>query len=309
MRISNLEEQRTQILDLQRLGREMARQRTCLGSGQKLEQASDDPLLAVRSMDIRRRVGAQTIWLENIQELDSRLAVAETLVGRCVTLIREVYETLVHAHNDALGASDRKALAASVRAACDSFVAMINTRDTEGIYLFGGEQSFMPPVTRQSDGSLEETGGKGERVRVAVADDIVVESVDTADAVFFRVPEKTGAGVFSVLDFLTTMDELLSTSPADFHARLAEGINAANQVSEHLLLVRTALGGRLRQLDALGESQKQEKFYSERLLHQLEDLDYATSISRINQLEMATEAARKTLVQITRSSLFQAIQP
>ncbi|MCY4472798.1 MAG: hypothetical protein OXC07_08315 [Kistimonas sp.] len=321
MRISQMQEQRTQVGELQRLAVEMARERFRISSGRALEQACDDPLLSVRAMDVKRRLGTESIWLENIQELDSRLSLEETLLSRCIELLDDLYSTLMQAHNGAMSPSDTAALAASVRAAYDSFITTINTHDTEGIYLFGGARSFTPPVTLAPDGAVQENHDQGGPVQIMVAQGLWMDGVDTAESVFFRIPieERTPScpqvsvieGItFSVLTLLSTAEAvLLDSSAADFQQRLVGCMTLGRQASSHLLKVQTALGGRMKRLEQLTASQRQIQLYSQRLLGQLQDLDYPASIARINQLEMATEAARKTLAHISQASFFQQIQP
>jgi flagellar hook-associated protein 3 FlgL len=71
-----------------------------------------------------------------------------------------------------------------------------------------------------------------------------------------------------------------------------------------VLSVRTALGARLRELDALGAQAADETLLHQQELSRLVDLDYAEGASRLAQQQLTTQAAQQSYLRLTSLSLF-----
>jgi flagellar hook-associated protein 3 FlgL len=71
-----------------------------------------------------------------------------------------------------------------------------------------------------------------------------------------------------------------------------------------VLSVRTALGARLRELDALGSQAADETLLHQQELSRRVDLDYAEGASRLAQQQLTTQAAQQSYLRLTSLSLF-----
>jgi flagellar hook-associated protein 3 FlgL len=86
--------------------------------------------------------------------------------------------------------------------------------------------------------------------------------------------------------------------------RLGESIAALDRALDNTLRVRATVGSQLLEIDALGNAASEKNLQYEKRLSELQDLDYADAISRLNKQQLQLEAAQKSFVQITGLSLF-----
>ena len=98
------------------------------------------------------------------------------------------------------------------------------------------------------------------------------------------------------------------TRSASAAARIGNGINTGlqnvDQALEHVLLARSDVGAKLRELDVLSASNDGTKLQLDQTVSRLEDLDYNAALSHFAQQQTALTAAQKSFIQVTGLSLF-----
>ena len=112
----------------------------------------------------------------------------------------------------------------------------------------------------------------------------------------------------------TTLKQLIATLQAPggsgaASARLGNGINAGlqniDQALEHVLLARSDVGAKLRELDVLADKNDATGLQQDQTVSRLEDVDYNAALSHFAQQQTALTAAQKSFLQVTGLSLFQ----
>ena len=71
-----------------------------------------------------------------------------------------------------------------------------------------------------------------------------------------------------------------------------------------MLQVRSEIGARLSSLDAAESAREDQKVELNRMKSELEDLDYAEAITRMNQQLVGLQAAQASYMRIAQLSLF-----
>jgi flagellar hook-associated protein 3 FlgL len=127
-------------------------------------------------------------------------------------LIHGVRELLVQGNSDTLGAEDRRALAEVLGQRLDALLALANTRDGSGEYLFAGFQSGTRPFAMDGQGQVLYLGDQGQRM-LEIGPGVSVPMTDSGEAVFQRV--RSGNGTFvTAADPANTGSGSISTGQA-----------------------------------------------------------------------------------------------
>jgi flagellar hook-associated protein 3 FlgL len=126
----------------------------------------------------------------------------------------------------------------------------------------------------------------------------------------FNVKSSSNQSIFTTLnDLLTTLST--TGAGASGQANLTNGLNAANNSIDNalsnLLEVRASVGTRLKEIDVLDSAGDDLNIQYTEVMHQLQDIDLAETISSFTQQQMTLEAAQKAFTQVSRLSVFNYI--
>ena len=73
---------------------------------------------------------------------------------------------------------------------------------------------------------------------------------------------------------------------------------------DNVLTVRSSVGSRLQELDALDVTGDSRTLFDKSYLSDLQDLDYASAIAEFYQRQSALQASQQTFVKIQQIALF-----
>ena len=127
----------------------------------------------------------------------------------------------------------------------------------------------------------------------------------------FTVETSRNQSVFDTLQNLIAIaGTQIPVSPAGntaFMNLLTQQISALDQSLDNVLRVQASVGARMNEIDALQSAASDlDLQYSERLSN-LQDLDYAKTISDLSRQQLQLEAAQQSFVRVTSLSLFDLI--
>jgi len=169
---------------------EMARTQQQLSSGVKLTQAKDDPVGMATAQRLDHLKAALTQYDSNALRVDHRLRMQENALTDANDSLTRARELAIQANSGAVGADDRKAIAAEILQLRQNLLDIANRDDGNGRRLFAGTRDGVAPFT-DSAGGVTYNGDDG-RNSVEVAPDIAIVDGDPGSAVFVRV--RTGDG-------------------------------------------------------------------------------------------------------------------
>lgn len=164
-----------------------------LGSGRRLLTAADDPAAASQALGIQQALSSTTQYQANGNAVRARLGLTETALTGVGDLLQHVRTLAVQANNATQTNETRAAIAIEVRARLDELLALANTTDANGEYLFAGFQGKVQPFSRTAGGAYSYSGDQGQRyLQVGPTRQIAVG--DSGSAVFQAI--RNGNGVF-----------------------------------------------------------------------------------------------------------------
>lgn len=162
-----------------------------LATGQRVNRVSDDPVAAARIQELERAVSQQSGYVDNIGRAQQRLSIEENVLDAAGTVMRRVRELAVQASNDTTGNEGRQLIAVELRQRLDELVALGNSQNGEGEFIFSGAQSQTRPFV--SDAGVINYVGDSVQRELLIGPGTTIAEGDTGDAVLMRI--RNGNGV------------------------------------------------------------------------------------------------------------------
>lgn len=164
-----------------------------VASGRRILSPSDDPVAAARALEVTQAKEINAGQATVRDNAKSTLGLADSQLDSASSLLVRVRELAVQAGDAALSASDRRSVAIELRARFDELVALGNSTDGTGQYLFGGYQSGGKPFGGSVEDRVTYGGDDGVRT-LKVSDSRLLPISGSGNDIFMRV--QNGNGVF-----------------------------------------------------------------------------------------------------------------
>lgn len=110
----------------------------------------------------------------------------------------------------------------------------------------------------------------------------------------------------AITNLITTLDSQ-SGDKERFSYEIGKAITNLNNAEGRIIDVRSRLGAGLKLAEDQKSTNGEFKFFAQRSISNIEDLDYITAISELVQQQVALQAAQRSIVQVQRLSLFDFI--
>lgn len=311
MRISTSEFQRQAVQAMQDNQARLAKTRLQVATGRRILTPSDDPAGARRILELRQTIEQQRQYQRNGDAALDRLSLEESALEGVTTALQRVKELAVKAGGGALAAADRAAIATEVSEVLSEVLALANTRDAGGDYLFAGYRVDTAPFESSNAGGTTtfSYGGDDSGRRIQVGPSLRVLSADSGQSVFVDVPTQAGG----TRDLLSTVRSLVDAlqgaasgtlDEASFRSQLAASQGDLDLALEHVLTVRASVGARLNQIEAEQATAAEFELYAKESLSALEDLDYAEATGRLQLQLTILQASQQAFASVQGLSLF-----
>ncbi|WP_456373608.1 flagellar hook-associated protein FlgL [Thiolapillus sp.] len=297
MRISTAQWYRQGVDSMLRNQSELSRTQLQLASGQRLLSPADDPSAATRVLELDSMLTAVTQYSRNADMAESRLRREEDVLNGAGDILQRVRELAVRATNGSLSAGDRQAIAAEVRQHLDGLLALGNATDTNGEYVFGGYRTDAKPFADSGGGVYSYQGDQGQRL-LQIGSSRHVASNDPGDSIFMGIDDGAGGSTnaFAILhDFAVDLE---NNTPN------AATLTALDNAMDRVQGVRTRLGGRMNAIDNQRGINDSFSLVMQQNRSDLEDLDYAEAVSRLQQQQLILQASQQSFMKVEGLSLF-----
>jgi flagellar hook-associated protein 3 FlgL len=163
-----------------------------VASGRRMLTPADDPAASANALLVSQAEGTNAQFTVNRDAAKSATGMAEAVLQSVTTLLQDVKTKAVQAGNGALSASDRSSIAGELQGRLDQLVALANSTDGTGNYLFSGFQGKTIPFVNTSLG-VQYMADEGQRM-VQVSSSRKMATSDSGADIFMRI--KNGNGMF-----------------------------------------------------------------------------------------------------------------
>ena len=243
-----------------------------------------------------------TLALNQANQQDSQMSQLSDLANQ----LRQAITT-------AVGNNDGSTLMTTAQGIFDQAVQILNSKDTNGNYLYGGDKNDQPPVsaTSLSDLTTVASGaaafqngtipssvmvGDGQSVTVGMlASDIGTQLMQTLKDIADYDAGPDG-------NFGTNLD---ATQSSFLSGAIQTASGAANQINN----AAAANGNSYNQLQEASDNQTTMSNLFKGFVSNIEDVDMPTAITHLNQEQTALQASLEVTAQLNQISLLNYLNP
>jgi flagellar hook-associated protein 3 FlgL len=271
--------------------------------GKQILSPSAAPDQAAAIQRLKGEVQRQDSHTRTLEVAMRRYTAEETALSSSNDLLIRMKELGLQAANDTLATDDRKAIGMEMKALRDQLLSLGNTRDNSGNYLFSGTRVNTPAFTEDASGKVIYQGDQTQ-TRIPAGVERTVQFTRAGTDVFSRVVRDDGQAVV----FFDALDQMIAGVDNSQTQKIHQGVADLTQMHNNLTLAQAQNGSDQSvlqsQLDVLDETTLRIKS----TLSEIEDLDYAEAVTRMNKEMMALEAAMGSFSKISGLSLFDYIR-
>ena len=284
----------------------MAATQSQLSTGRKTSSPSDDPVSAIKVLDIQRQLSLSSQYKDNAATAESKLSSSEGIITSAVNIIQRIRELGVQGLSDTNSAQARKGIAEEINQLNESLLGLANSTDANGEYLFSGYQTNQKPFTSFVSGYVPASPGAGDGQRsVRIGDGYTVEINEPGNKVFVAAHDINGTqSVFETInDFVNDLNANTVGAASTNGAFLNNIDNALNATLD----ARTRIGARMNAVDQQRAVNDSVEASMQTMLSEVRDLDYAEAITRFNLQMTGLQASQQSFVKVQGLSLFNYI--
>lgn len=179
---------------LQKHSAEQAKLQEQLSSGRRMLTPSDDPIAAARVLDIGQSASINSQYSINSKAADSALSMTESTLAQIVGTIQNLQTLAVNAGNPSQTVAEKKMLASELQSNYQELLALANSTDGNGLYLFSGFQGATKPFGENGFGNVAYSGDEGQRL-VQISSGRQIPISENGNEVFRNI--KNGNGTFT----------------------------------------------------------------------------------------------------------------
>ena len=192
MRISTNMMYQSSTRSLQKVSERLDKASQQMSSGDKFSTAGEDPTGMSAKLSLNSKITAYKQYNTNGNLLDSSLTLEGTVLSSITTSMQSAYTLVQQSQNGSLSTSDRKSIASELEELQSQIYDLMNSKNADGEYIFGGNQSQTQPFIRNSNGNYQFQGDTGQRM-IQVAPSVQIAANDSGLEVFQSVPTRRTA--------------------------------------------------------------------------------------------------------------------
>jgi flagellar hook-associated protein 3 FlgL len=183
---------------------------------------------------------------------------------------------------------------------------LANTKDSNGNYLFSGSRVKQPAFVETANGSPVYMGDQ-TRMNVRVGDQRSIPVNRTGTDAFVPVPRAESNGKVTGVGFFQSLDNLIAGLNNSNGNDIRRGAGELDTLSQGVSLARAQIGTNLNVVDQQSSVIEDTTLNLKTTLSSIEDLDYASAITKMNQQMMSLEAAQASFAKVSKLNLFNYI--
>jgi flagellar hook-associated protein 3 FlgL len=165
-----------------------------IAANKRIVNPSDDPVAAAQALQVQQAKDRNDQYAINLDSANSALSLEEGYLGSVGDIFGRLRELAVQASDGTLSATQRSGIAVELRARFDGLLAIANSKDASGQYIFGGYMGNTTPFAGTVDTGVNYQGDDGQR-KIQISASRLIDTSDSGQAVFGRI--ENGNGTFS----------------------------------------------------------------------------------------------------------------
>lgn len=278
-----------------------------LAASKQILSPSDSPDQAAAIQRLRGEIDKQANHKANLQVALRHYSTEETALKSSSDILVRLKELAIEAANDTQGVDSRKAIGAEMKALRDQLLSLGNTRDDSGNYIFSGTRVKTQAFVTDANGQVTYQGDQTQ-IQIPAGIERTVAFTRSGTDVFSRVVRTDTQGNMQSVGFFDALDQMINAVNNGQTSGIQLSIADVDQMAGNLTLSLAQTGSDQNivqsQMDVLDETGLRLKSS----LSDVEDLDYASAVTKMNKEMMALQAAMGSFSKISSLTLFDFIR-
>ena len=260
-----------------------------LMTGQKVNRPSDDPLAAQAIAKLDENLAKFEAYDSARIRVDMDLSTADSTLITAQDVLAQIKELTIQMANETYSAADRTAAAEAVSGLKDQLLALANTQQADGRYLFAGVAEGQPAY--DANGVYQ---GSEKNREVEILPGLFVNATLIGSQTF------GGAGSPTVFEQVQNIvDALQANDPAAVQAGLADIDTAIGTIG----VAQATIGGQLNNLTQAEDTSFSLKYNLIVQKAQKQDPDFTTQVTEYQTAEQALTTSIELSKKMLSSSL------
>lgn len=306
MRISTSWSQQQSINAMQNQQAALNKTQLQVSTGLKNLSPGDDPVAGAKGLSLQATLDQNTQYIENINVAKTSNSLEDSTQDSIVGVLQRARELAVQSLNGgALTDADKISIGQEIPEILGNVLALANTATANGEYIFSGYKTKTVPFKEDAT-TIPKTytyeGDAGQRF-VQVSRDLQVAINDPGSDVFqYTDSAGNSQNIFNTLS--TFAQQLANPDAVTDQSVLTKVLNDLDGGLHQISDIRAKAGARLNVLDAQKAQNDQYTVSLKSNLSDVQDVDYAEAISRMNQQQTVLQAAQQSYTKVQKLSLF-----
>jgi len=286
---------------------DLAHTQSLISSGKQVLNPSDAPNQAAAIQRIQSALNKQESYAKTLTTVKSRLDNEDSNLRSVSDLLIRAKEIVLQASTDSMSTSNREALGVELKGIRDQMLGVANASDSNGNYLFSGSRLKNPPFAQSSTGQVSYKGDQ-TRMYVKVGEQRSIPFNRTGTSVFVGVTRTDSSGQKSNREFFGALDDLVTGINTSDKTAMQRGIGEMDDLLNGLTLAQANVGTDANVVDQQMQIIDQTKITLKTTLSNVQDLDMASAITKMNKQMLSLEASQSSFSKISQLSLFNFIK-
>jgi flagellar hook-associated protein 3 FlgL len=287
----------------------MADTQAQLSQGKQLIKPSDAPDQAAVIQRMKSVMSRQESFNTSLATLNSRLQNEDTTLKSATNLLVRAKEIAVQSANDTLAPVNRKALASEMQGVRDQLLSLANAKDDNGNFLFSGSRSDKPAFGSPGPGQTPVYQGDQTRMTVMVGDQRTIPINRTGTDAFVSISRLNEvSGKQEGVGFFKVMDDFVAGINFSNGAAMQRGVVEMTSLLNGLTLAHADIGTDMNVVEQQTGVIEDNILNLKSNLSNVEDLDYATAITKMNQQMLSLQAAQSSFSKMAELTLFNYLK-
>ncbi|KAA6475440.1 flagellar hook-associated protein FlgL [Bacillus swezeyi] len=274
-----------------------------ISSGKKITKASDDPVVAMKSLKYNTQLSQVKQYQSNTSQAFTWLENTETNITEGIDVMAKVRELTVKAQNNTNGEEELEAIGVEIGQLKDQLIQIANAQ-VNGRYLFNGTNSDVVPIVKNADGSYTynfENYTNASDVNINVSPNASLK-VNANPISAFGGQSASGQNVFEMLNSLETA---LNSGSLDGMDDLLADID---QFTEQMSAERSDIGARYNRLELINTRLSAQEETSAKVLSDNEDVELEKVITDFITQQSVHRAALSVNAKIVQPTLIDFLR-
>ena len=294
MRVTSNNMMNSYLKDVQKNLQGMNKINNQISTGNQVNKVSDDPLKAVKIMNLNNEISDIERYNSNVDEVNGWLDMTDNALDKVGTLSSEI-KTLLTSISGTFGKDEMKAVSSEVNEKIKQIGEAFNT-SYGGKYIFGGSITDEPPVKVNVDGKPNK--GLSHNLNVSVSNGINFNYN-------LNINEVSNSG--DAFDIFEEVSDALKGDTADFE-KLGELSKKLDSYLSDILNQRSVVGARSNTIQTIKNTNEENKIEMKGVLSNIQDVDVADAFIKYKSAEMVYTASLQVTAKIFNNTILDYLR-